>query len=152
MLLSPNLSELTVPCPLAIRDRNSSWTFFSLKDPRREWCTTSWAGWWCIWMSGTNGVEACMWLAHLLPLVSPNWLHSLTSVWLSPHGNKTWPSIFPGFTSYTVCPWKKINFSSLKHKFSKKTTVFFKKNTSFLFPLKEEETYCHSVGQLPTLI
>lgn len=42
--------------------------FFSLKDPRREWWITSWAGWWSFssqWSRGLHG-------AHLLLLLSPH--------------------------------------------------------------------------------
>lgn len=60
------------------------------------------------------------WLSHLLPLLHPQVDFNLTSNELSSNGSKTRPSVFPGFTSYTIGPWKKTNINSLEHKFAKK--------------------------------
>lgn len=53
------------------------------------------------------------WLSHLLPLLHPQVDFNLTSNELSSNGSKTRPSVFPGFTSYTIGPWKKTNINSL---------------------------------------
>lgn len=118
LLSSQNLNELIIPYLLAIRDRNSSWTFFSLKD--------------CEIQEGVNShitsfvfqelkelslnVANTPPLTHLPKLI----LFSFTSNCFFPHGSKTWCSVFISFTSYTISPWKRLTSTLWNTSFKKK--------------------------------
>ena len=106
LLSSQNLNELIIPYLLAIRDRNSPWTFFRVPGRseqshhqhlglrnRRSWA----------WMRPTPA--PLLLPPSNLPKLT---LFSFTSNWLFPHGSKTWLSVFLGFTSYTISPWKRL--------------------------------------------